>query len=132
MARNVDQVAKTYAILQAIKSVPTDIVKKVCICTPQLLGISFFTCVPRLSENSYRSIRTGRLNKDLEMSMEINSIMRELNHIEWCMKYVPHAIMASGIHSATITAEKKWIEVNRQKKREKYGGFNLLDDTDYL
>lgn len=130
MARNVEQVGTSYAVLQAIKSAPIDIVKKICICSTNLKSCWFLRYIDSLSENSFRSVKTGRLNKDLQLVMELNNILRERNQIEWRTKYVPKMIMKDEMHYATLQTERTWIELDRQKRLERCGGFNLLDDID--
>lgn len=120
--------AELYSILQALKNIPTNSYKKVCICVPDA-GVIKFICksLPRLSENSYRSVRTGRLIKDLETAMEINNILRARQDITFRMKFIPTGV---GYHYAQLARHRAMImaeDLTRQKKKNESKIPCLLD-----
>lgn len=80
-----------------------------------------------MSENSFRSERTGRLNKDLEMTMELNKVLRELNHIKWRVKYVPNNIAVDAMTRARTLADNAAYNATTKMRWEKGGGINLLE-----
>lgn len=59
-----------------------------------------------MSENAFRSIRTGRLNKDLETCMELNKIIRSRQDLTIRMKFVPPDIGVNEVFFAEILAQR--------------------------
>lgn len=117
-----------YSILQALKNIPENSYKKVCICVPESTVISFICKgIPALSENSYRSVRTGRLNKDLETSMEINNILRTRQDITFRMKFIPRGVSYRLESVARNWAHAVSEDLTHQKKRKESRIPNLLD-----
>lgn len=53
-----------------------------------------------MSENSFRSVHTGKLNKDLETSMEVNKELRLRQDLIIRMKFVPNDIGVDGMYKA--------------------------------
>lgn len=84
--------------------------------------------VKMLSENSYRSVRTGRLNKDLDIVMKLNEAFRARNQIEYRIKFVPLNIAVDEIYHVRKDAEREAERVTEKKKFELYGGFDLEAD----
>lgn len=126
--RQTEKHAILYSVLQALKNIPTNSYKKVCICVCES-GVIDFICraIPELSENSYRSVRTGRLIQDLETSMEINEILRARQDITVRMKFIPTGI---GYHHASFA--RNWAmrvsrNLTQQKKRNESQIPNYLE-----
>lgn len=59
-----------------------------------------------MSENSFRSTYTGKLNKDLETSMELNSVLRTRQDLTLRIKYCPNDINVEEIYQAGKLALK--------------------------
>lgn len=72
-----------------------------------------------MSENSFRSTYTGKLNKDLETSMEINKVLRTRQDFILRLKYVPNDVGLDGIYHATKIAEKTAAQVTRHYLQDK-------------
>lgn len=87
--------------------------------------------VKHLSENSYRSVRSGRLNKDLDIVMALNDAFRERNQIEYRIKFVPNKIDVDGVYNACKNAERAAEKATRAKRVEKYGEFDLMHPSLY-
>lgn len=80
-----------------------------------------------MSENSFRSVHTGRLNKDLETSMEINKALRLRQDLVLRLKYVPNDIGVDGMYKVSKMAIKASDEVNQQYLRQKCQNNDKLD-----
>lgn len=107
-----------------MKSIPENSFKKVCLCVDELPLITFITVSLRnMSDNSFRSTYTGKLNKDLETSMEINKVIRLRTDLTLRLKYVPNDIGVPEIYYASKTAIKtadeltKLIKLKRKEVR---------------
>lgn len=123
--------AMAYAALQAIKAVPAN-VPKVCICVSNLTLVGFLSRgIKYLSENSYRSVRSGRLNKDLDIVMALNEAFRERSQIEYRIKFMPTDLGVDGVHYARKNAERAAEIATRAKRVEKYGEFDLMHPSLY-
>lgn len=75
-----------------------------------------------MSENSFRSLVTGKLNKDLETSMEINRLIRQRQDLTLRLKYVPSDIGVDGIYHANrmaIAASEEATKEYRNKELRK-------------
>lgn len=59
-----------------------------------------------MSENSFRSVHTGKLNKDLETSMQINKELRLRQDLTLRLKYVPNDIGVDGMYHAVKSATR--------------------------
>lgn len=114
-----------YAILQTLNAIPENSFKKVCICVRESGVIQFVTRgVPRLSENSYRSVQTGRLVKDLDTVMEINKVLRTRQDLTLRMKYIPLDCVYPEALFAKRWAGQLAYDAHQAKKR---GGAKLPD-----
>lgn len=109
--------AKLYAFLQAMKSIPENLFKNVCLCVDEMPLISFIAVTLRtMSENSFRSTYTGKLNKDLETSMEINKVIRLRTDLTLRMKYVPNDVGVHEIYLASKMSIKTADELTKLLK----------------
>lgn len=59
-----------------------------------------------MSENSFRSVRTGKLNKDLDIAMAVNTELRMRNDLKLRMKYVPNDIAVLDMFHCERIAER--------------------------
>lgn len=71
-----------------------------------------------MSENSFRSVFTGKLNIDLETSMELNKLLRTRQDLQIRMKYVPGDIYVQGMYYATRLAKEASYEATQQFHRQ--------------
>lgn len=115
-----------YAILRTLQSIPEDSFKKVCICVREA-GVINYVCnaIPRLSENSFRSMTTGRLIKDLETSMEINKILRMRHDITFRVQFIPTTVGYPDACYAHGWASRLSVDLTRAKKEAQF--VNLVD-----
>lgn len=112
--------AKLYAFLRGIQQIPEGLIQKLCICVDELPFITFIDkSLRNMSANSFRSIHTGKLNKDLETSMQINKILRTRHDVTLRLKYVPNDIGVDGMYQATKMATKAGQEATRQSRIER-------------
>lgn len=126
--RQEEKHAILYATLQALKSVPENSFKKVCICVRDPNVIRFVARdLPRLSENSYRSARSGRLIKDLETAMEINQIIRTRSDITFRMKFVPINVLYPEARFSRHWACDLAYDLFQKKQRDASKTPDLLD-----
>lgn len=110
-----------YGVLQALKAIPTDSFKKVCICVNELTLINFIARVLReMSENSFRSTRSGKLNKDLDTCMELNTIIRERQDLTIRLKFVPTDIGVMEVYHAGKRARRAAEEALKESKSKSY------------
>lgn len=72
-----------------------------------------------MSENSFRSVYSGKLNKDLETSMEINKVLRTRQDLTLRLKYVPNDLGVNGMYYATKLAIKAAEEATQAAREEK-------------
>lgn len=113
--------AKVYALVKAIQQVPQNLFKKVCFCVDETRMLTFVNKSLRsMSENSFRSLNTGKLNKDLETSMELNKLLRTRQDLTIRMRYVPNDIGVNGIYCATRLARRASDEATQQFYRQRY------------
>lgn len=109
--------SKLYAVLQCLKSIPKDLVKKVCICVDEIWVTTFLgENLPEISENSFRSVYTGKLTNDLETNMAINSLIRSCTDIKLRVKYVPIKIGFADMNFARNLAINAAKEAERQHR----------------
>lgn len=73
-----------------------------------------------MSENSFRSINTGKLNKDLESSMELNKLLRTRQDLTLRMRYVPNDIGVDGMYHATRLAKTASSEATQEFFRQRH------------
>lgn len=73
-----------------------------------------------MSENSFRSVHTGKLNKDLETSMEINKVLRERQDLTIKLKFVPNDIGVDGMYKASKLAIKAAQEATQESRIAKF------------
>lgn len=106
----------------AIHQVPENVIKKLCICVDTSPLITFIDRSLRsMSDNSFRSVFTGKLNKDLETSMEINKALRLRQDFTLRLKYVPNDIGVYGIYHSTKLAKETAEKCTKQDKKERLG-----------
>lgn len=120
--------AKLYAFMKALQIIPKDLIKKLSICVDEIPLITFVDkSLRNMSDNSFRSIHTGKLNKDLETSMEINKLIRLRQDLTLRLKYVPNDIGVDGMYKATKFAIKA-AEESTQRDREQRFKRNVSAD----
>lgn len=112
-----------YAFMKILEHFPENLVKKLCICVDENRFITFIDkSIRSMSENSFRSVHTGKLNKDLETSMEINKLIRTRQDFTLRLKYVPNDIGVDQMHHATKISQKAadaaTILARQQKHRD--------------
>lgn len=84
-----------------MKAIPENLFEKVCICVDDIGLVSFVVfSLKKISENSFRSTYSGKLNKDLETSMELNKVLRTRQDLQIRLKYVPNDIGVHGMYRA--------------------------------
>lgn len=123
--------AKMYGILQAIKAIPENSLTKLCICVNETRVLSYVSKgMLHLSENSFRSVKTGRLIKDLETAMELNALLRSRTDLTIQLRYIPTNIHYDDAHYADQWAERLADELTRAHKQR--DNLNLIDlDVNY-
>lgn len=103
--------------------IPEGLFKKVCFCVDEIPFLTFIDKSLRsMSENSFRSVYSGKLNKDLQTSMEINKMIRTRQDLTLRLKYTPNDVGVNGIYYATklaIKAADDATELARQKRARK-------------
>lgn len=103
--------------------IPEGLFKKVCICVDEIPFLTFIDRSLRsMSENSFRSVYSGKLNKDLETSMQINKVIRTRQDLTLRLKYTPNDIGVDGMYHATklaIKAADEATELAKQKRARK-------------
>lgn len=113
--------AKIYSIAKALQQMPRDLIKNVCICVDETRILTFVNkSIRTMSENSFRSLTTGKLNKDLETSMELNRLLRTRQDLKLRMKYVPNDIGVDGMYCASKLARKASDEATREYNRQRH------------
>lgn len=116
--------AKLYAFLKGMEQIPKGLFKKVCICVDEIPMITFVDrSLRNMSENSFRSVHTGKLNKDLETSMEINKALRLRQDLTIRLKYVPNDIGVNGMYRVSkmsISAAEQATYESKQLKSKEY------------
>lgn len=109
--------SRLYAVLQCLKSIPKDLVNKVCICVDQEWVTTFMAeNLPDISENSFRSVYTGKLAMNLETNMAINTLIRSRTDLKLRFKYVPLHIGFADMHFARKLAIDAAKEAERQQR----------------
>ena len=74
--------------------------------------------LPSMSENAFRSVYTGRLNKDLETSMEINTLLRTRQDLKIQIQYIPNDIGFNDIYVAGKNAKAAADLAERMRLRQ--------------
>lgn len=109
-----------YAFLKGMQQIPQGLFTKLCICIDELgLMRMIDSSLRNMSENAFRSIHTGKLNKDLETSMQINKELRMRQDLTLRLKYVPNDIGVEGMHIARKMSIKSAYDATEQSKRKK-------------
>lgn len=109
--------SKLYAVLQCLKSIPNNLVNKVCICVDEIWVTTFLAeTLPEISENSFRSVYTGKLANDLETNMAINTLIRSRTDLKLRAKYVPIKIGFADMNFARNMAINAAKEAERQQR----------------
>lgn len=92
-----------------------------CFCVDETRMLTFVNRSLRsMSENSFRSVHTGKLNKDLESSMELNRLLRTRQDLNMRMRYVPNDIGVDGMYHATRLARRASDEATQQFYKQRY------------
>lgn len=113
--RQVLKHAKLYAFLKGFQQIPKNLFEKLCVCVDDARFITFIgRHLKELSENSFRSIHTDKLTKDLETSIEVNRIIRLRNDLTLRLKYIPNDYGVDGMYEATKLAIKASEEATQQ------------------
>lgn len=113
--------SKLYALTKVFQQIPENLFDKLCICVDEIPLITFVDkSLRNMSENSFRSVYSGKLNKDLETSMELNRLIRTRQDLTLRMKYVPNDIGSSGMYYATKQAIKAAEEATQQYKEHRF------------
>lgn len=113
--------AKIYAFVRALQQVPQNLFKNACFCLDETRMLTFVNRSLRLmSENSFRSVNTGKLNKDLESSMELNRLLRTRQDLNMRLRYVPNDIGVNGMYNATRLARRASDEATQQFYRQRH------------
>ncbi|XP_055297768.1 uncharacterized protein LOC129566152 [Sitodiplosis mosellana] len=109
--------AKLYSFLMAMQRIPKGLFTKVCICVDEIPLITFIDrSLRNMSENSFRSVHTGKLNKDLETSMGVNKEIRMRQDLTLRLKYVPNDIGVDGMYRATKLATKAAQDATQESR----------------
>lgn len=107
--------------MKALQLIPQNLFKNVCLCVDETRMLTFINRSLRsMSENSFRSLNTGKLNKDLETVMQVNQLLRTRQDLKLRMKYVPNDIGVDGMYHATKIAKKASEEASVEFHRERY------------
>lgn len=79
--------------MRALKSIPHDLFSKVALNTNDLTMVKYVACSLRnMSENSFRSTYSGKLNKDLETNMQVNTLLRTRQDLTFRVQFTPSDI----------------------------------------
>lgn len=117
--------AVLYAMLKGLEQIPTDSLKKLSIMTNQLGLIGFIDrSLRQMSDNSFRSTISGKLNKDLQTCMQINKILRTRNDIQFQLMMCPSDIGVDGMYYAKKIAEKSAAQATMKAKKQKWSHSN--------
>lgn len=73
-----------------------------------------------MSENSFRSGVSGKLNKDLETSMEMNRLLRVRQDFALRLKFVPNDVGNDFMYQAQKIAVKAAERATRQYREEHF------------
>lgn len=108
---------KMYGFLCALRSIPQNLFSKVNFNVDDMgLGKFVVFSVPMMSENAYRSAYSGRLNKDLETTMEINTLLRTRQDLKIRIQYTPNDIGFFPARTAMNMAKQAAYDAERQKR----------------
>lgn len=118
--------AKLYAILQALKNIPENSFTKVCICVNDTRSMHFVARgIKNLSENSYRSAKTGRLTKDFQVTSQLNDTIRSRTDLTIRVRYIPLNVHYAEGFIANNWANRLASELTTKAKQER--SVRLLD-----
>lgn len=122
MRRQAINHAKIYALVKALEQIPQNLIQNVCLCLDETGALTFVSKHLRMmSENSFRSVYSGKLNLDLETSMELNRLLRTRQDIlKLRMKYIPSDINVSGMYFATRLAKQASYDATQRFNSERY------------
>lgn len=117
--------SKLYAVLKCLESIPKNLINEVCICVDQAWVATFMAeHLPELSENSFRSVYTGKLANDLETNMAINTLIRSRTDLKFRLKYVPIKIGFVDMQFALNLA----IEAAKKAEQHRFEAIRDVDD----
>lgn len=107
---------KMFGFLRALKSIPQGAYSKVAFNVDDMgLGRFVTNSLPIMSENAFRSAFSGKLNKDLETNMEINTILRTRKDLTIRIQYTPSDIHFPPSHHARGMARDAANDAQRQQ-----------------
>lgn len=93
--------ARFYAFLKGLQQIPENLFTKLCIMVDDPRFITFIDKgLRRMSENSFRSVTSGKLNEDLQTSMEVNQILRLRQDLKFQLIYCPSDVSSEGMSYA--------------------------------
>lgn len=108
---------KSFGFLRALKSIPQGSFSKVAFNVDDLgLGRIVTNSLPIISENAFRSAYTGKLFKDLETHMEINTILRTRQDLTIRIQYTPNDIGFPPSYHAMKMAMNAANDAQRQQR----------------
>lgn len=100
-----------------LKSIPKNLFDKVCLGMDDMTLLNFVAYHLRLmSENAFRSTYTGKLNKDLETNMEINTLLRTRQDLTFRLQYVPNDVGFPDAYQANKNAIRAADQAERQQR----------------
>lgn len=107
--------------MKTLQIVPKGLFEKLCICVDDKTLLTFIDKGLRsMSENSFRSVNTGKLNKDLETSMETNKLLRLRQDLVLRLKYVPNDIGVDPMYRATKLSIKAAEEATHRDREQRF------------
>lgn len=114
-----------FGFLRALKSIQSGLFSKVSLNVDDRGVGRFVTCsLPIMSENAFRSSFSGKLNKDLETNMEINTLLRTRQDLQIRIQYTPNDINFPPPYHANKMAKNAANDAQRnQQKTHFYGQF---------
>lgn len=122
--------AKLYGFLQVLRTLPKDLFKKVCIGLDDLKLTGFLSInLHSMSENAFHSTYTGRLNKDLETNMEINTLLRTRTDLTFRLQFVPNSYGIPYIRHARKMATEAARAANDAEKRRRFENQKYRQDN---
>lgn len=110
--------AKIYAVLRALKSIPHGLFSKVSLNSDDMVMSRYVAIFLRnMSENSFRSTHTGKLNKDLETNMEVSTLLRTRQDLTFRFQYTPNDISFPPAKHANKMAMNAANDAQRNRLR---------------
>lgn len=117
MGRQDSYHSKLYGVLQCLKAIPENLFPKICICVDEIWVTTFLAeNLPEISDNSFRSVYTGKLANNLETTMAINTLIRSRTDLTFRLKYVPTKIGFADMYFARNMAIAAAKEAKLQQR----------------